>query len=80
MIKKLRNTCQSLLNSSKKENKKKYELILKILKDDYCFSKMNIEDAYNILEDLKVPKEDIEKTYIFLVSNSLNKIINNIDN
>ena len=78
MIKILRNTCKQLLNNSKDpEEKRKYELILKILADEHCFHKINIEDSYNILEDLKIPKDKIETTYTSIVSNSLKKVLDN---
>ncbi len=76
MINNLRNICNDLVNNSKNiEEKKKYELILKILKDDSCFYKISIDDAFNILEDLKIPKDKLESTYISLVSNSLKKLL-----
>ena len=47
---------------------KKYELIRKILNEKDCFLKMNIEYAYAILRDLKIPEDKIKKVYFELIS------------
>jgi hypothetical protein len=61
MLEVLRNKAEELM----KEDKDKYELIFKILSDDDCFKKINIETAMSILEDLGV--EDKDKVYIELL-------------
>ena len=60
-IEDLRERCKELINN----DKNKYKLILRILSNDDCFSNMDIETAYSILEDLNV--KDIKKTYINLM-------------
>lgn len=47
---------------------KKYELIKKILNVKDCFLKMNIEYAYAILRDLKIPEDKIKEVYFELIS------------
>ncbi len=47
---------------------KKYELIRKILNEKDCFLKMNIEYAYAILRDLKIPEDQIRNVYLELIS------------
>lgn len=47
---------------------KKYELIKKILNEKDCFLKMNIEYAYAILRDLKIPEDKIKEVYLELIS------------
>lgn len=47
---------------------KKYELIKKILNEKDCFLKMNIEYAYAILRDLKIPEDKIKEVYLQLIS------------
>ena len=46
----------------------KYELIKKILNEKDCFLKMNIEYAYAILRDLKIPEDQIRNVYLELIS------------
>lgn len=47
---------------------KKYQLIGKILNEKDCFLKMNIEYAYAILRDLKIPEDKIKEVYLQLIS------------
>lgn len=76
MINKLRKINKNLLfNAKTKEEKKKQELIMRILKDDFCFNKMSIEDAYNILRDLKVKEEELKSIYTSLIGNNIKKIL-----
>ena len=78
MITKLRKINNNLLfNAKTKEEKKKQELIMRILKDDFCFNKMNIEDAYNILRDLKIKEEELKPTYTSLMQEIIKKISEN---
>ena len=46
---------------------KRNEIISKILEDDNCFSKMNREDAYAILEEIGVKNEDLNVVYFKLI-------------
>ncbi len=55
------------LNVNNVENLKKYELIQKILSDDKCFFKMEIEYAYAILRDLGIEESDLKKVYMELI-------------
>ena len=61
MLEVLRNRAEELIEI----DKKKYELILNILKDDYCFMKIDMDTAMSILNDLGV--EEKEKVYIELL-------------
>ncbi len=55
------------LNMNNEENLKKYKLIQKILSDDKCFLKMEIEYAYSILRDLGIAETDLKKIYMELI-------------
>lgn len=47
---------------------KRNEIIKNILEDDYCFKKIDKNDAYIILEDIGISKEKISSVYLNLVS------------
>ena len=75
MANKLREINNDLLFNAKNEEEiKKQKIIMNILKDDLCFIKMDIDDAYSILEDLKLNDEEIEETYTSIMSDILKKI------
>ena len=69
MIKDLRIIADKLISINKNNPKelKKYTLIKEILNQDNCFLNMDIEYAYAILRDLKVPEEDLKKVYLELI-------------
>ncbi len=69
MIEKLRTLNERLieLNMNDKVNLKKYQCIQKILKEDQCFFKMEIEYAYSILRDLGIQEQDLRKVYLELI-------------
>lgn len=69
MIEKLRKINNKLieLNSNDEEKLKKYILIKKVLADEKCFFKMEIEYAYSILRDLGVEEKDLKKIYMQLI-------------
>lgn len=50
------------------EELKKQELIKKILSEKDCFLKMDIETAYQILEDLKIPQDKMRNIYLELIN------------
>lgn len=52
----------------KPEELKKQELIQKILAEKDCFLKMDIETAYQILEDLKIPQDKMRSIYLELLN------------
>lgn len=59
MIKKLKDIANKLLNSSLEEEKKeRLEIILGILEDNKCFFNMDIDTAFNLLNDLNFSKEE----------------------
>lgn len=60
-IEQLRDKCLELMEL----DKDKYQLIYDMLEDDDLFSKIDINMAYSILNDLEV--EDIKNTYIELM-------------
>lgn len=55
------------LNVHNATNLKKHKLIQKILSDDKCFFKMEIEYAYSILRDLGIPEKDLKMVYMELI-------------
>lgn len=69
MIERLRLLNNKLIevNMNNEENLKKYKLIQKILSDDKCFFKMEIEYAYSILRDLGIAETDLKKIYMELI-------------
>lgn len=66
---KLRKKAGELLqnNDSNINERRKFEIIKNILKDDDCFLAMDIEHAYAILRDLGVSKELIDSYYSTLI-------------
>lgn len=70
MIEKLKNINEKYIEEYKENphELKKYELIKKILNEKDCFLKMNIEYAYAILRDLKIPEDKIKEVYFELIS------------
>lgn len=63
----MNDTMIKYLNSLGIESKRN-EVIRQILKDDDCFSKINKDDAYIILEDIGVNKREIPYVYESIVS------------
>lgn len=51
-------------NSQKLE---KQLIIQKILQEEDCFFKMDVELAYSILRDLQIPDEELKKIYLTLI-------------
>ena len=70
MLNKLREKNKILLNKYKDDAIKsnRYMLIEKLLTDDYCFSKIDIEMAFSILKDLEVKDDKIKQVYVELIS------------
>lgn len=50
------------------EELKKQETIKKILSEKDCFLKMDMETAYQILEDLKIPQDKMRNIYLELIN------------
>ena len=71
---KLKNIANKMADKfiSDEVNYKKYKIIEKILDDENCFLKMDMEVAYSILRDLEFPEENIKNIYKNLID------INNI--
>lgn len=68
MLEKLRLINNKFLEIKTDENElKKHQLIRKILNDDKCFFKMNVEQAYAILRDLDFSKEELKEIYSELI-------------
>lgn len=70
MIEELKNINEKYIEEYKENphELKKYELIKIILNEKNCFLKMNIEYAYAILRDLKIPEDKIKEVYFELIS------------
>ena len=70
MIEKLRENNNKLikLNSDDEKKLKKHKIIQKILNDDKCFFKMEIEYAYSILRDLGINEKDLKQVYMELIN------------
>ena len=69
MIEKLKELNEKLINSGtvNETDLKKQLLIQKLLKDKECFFKMDIQTAFSLLSDLKVPNEDLKRVYSELI-------------
>lgn len=42
-------------------------LIKKILSEDHCFFKMDIETSYALLRDLRIPEDNVKEVYMKLI-------------
>ena len=69
MIEKLRALNEMLIVTSEDdlEELRKQKLIKKLLDDEKCFFKMDIESAYSLLRDLTIAEEDVEDVYCELI-------------
>lgn len=65
MIEKLREINKRLLEVNPFDRKQ--QIIKNLLQNDSCFFKMNINDAYSILDDLKIPDEKKKDVYLELI-------------
>lgn len=65
MLEKLREINNKLLEIN--PISKKQQLIKKLLQNKDCFLKINITDAYSILDDLKIPDEKKKEVYLELI-------------
>ncbi len=76
MIEKLRELNEHLieLNIHDEVNLKKYQCIQKILTEEKCFLKMEMEYAYSILRDLGISENNLKEVYMELID------IKNIEN
>ena len=71
MIEKLRKiNSDIIIQTSDEQKKKKHLLIAKLLKDQQCFLKMNIETSYALLRELNIPEEEIKEKYQELIDSS----------
>lgn len=69
MIEELRKLNSALIkeNENNEAELKKQLIIQKLLENSKCFFEIDIETAYSILEDLKIPKENIKALYCSLI-------------
>ena len=71
MIEKLRKiNSDIIIQTNDEQKKKKHLLIAKLLKDQQCFLKMNIETSYALLRELNIPEEEIKEKYQELIDSS----------
>ena len=69
MLENLKNRARVIYSKSTDPNeKRKYSFILGILEDENCFLKMPVEQAYQILKDLKIPTDKRIKVLTKLTS------------
>lgn len=70
MIEDLKKINDYLINAYKNNSKEleKYKAIKVLLNEKDLFSKIDVEYAYAILRDLKIPEKDIKKVYINLIN------------
>ena len=55
-------------NENNQQELKKYQLIKSLLEEKNIFLNIDVEYAYSILRDLKIPEKDIKKVYINLIN------------
>ena len=71
MINKLRHQNKKLIAEYSNGNNEKalltQKVISNLLKDDDCFLKLNINEAYTLLTELKVSSNKLQETYISLI-------------
>lgn len=69
MIEKLIEINYRIISSGleEEEDLKKQLLIQKLLKDKECFFKMDVQTAFSLLSDLKIPNEYLKKVYSELI-------------
>lgn len=69
MIEELKKINEKLIKKNRDNPKelKKYSIIKEILNKDKCFLNMDIEIAYSILRDLKIPEDSIREVYTELI-------------
>ena len=69
MLDKLRKITEIMINKNKNSKElEKYILIQKILNDNNCFLKIDIETAYSILRDLNFEEEELNNIYKELIN------------
>ena len=70
MLEDLKKINEYLINACKNNSKEleKYKAIKVLLNEKDLFLKIDVEYAYSILRDLKIPEKDIKKVYINLIS------------
>lgn len=70
MLNKLREKNKLLLEKHKDNPElfHKHEVIGGLLKDDYCFIKIDVDMAFSILADLEVKEEKMKQVYLELIS------------
>ena len=56
--------------ASNEEELKKQMLIKELLKNDRCFFKISIKDAYSILRDLRIKQDKLKIVYEKLIEES----------
>lgn len=69
MIEKLKELNNKIIleNQDNVKELEKQQIISKILNKENSFNNMNIEYAYSILRDLKIPEEQIKNVYEQLI-------------
>lgn len=73
MLNSLRSKVDKLINKSEDNLElKKYELIKKIISNDNCFVKMDVEVAISIIMDLQFNLEDAKRIYVTLINEENN--------
>lgn len=70
ILEKLRqlNENKIVLNEDDKKELKRQKEIQKMLEDDKCFFKMNIEQSYNVLRDLGIEEGALRAIYLELIN------------
>lgn len=72
MLDKLRDINENILreNINNKDIYDKHIIIKKLLSDDKCFFKINIEEAYALLRELNIQEDEIKRIYLELIDSS----------
>lgn len=71
MLNELRTLNETYIKKASNNNELKKQMLIKeLLKNDKCFFKISIKDAYSILRDLKIKQDKLKIVYEKLIEES----------
>ena len=70
MLNELRALNETYIKKASNDELKKQMLIKELLKNDRCFFKISIKDAYSILRDLRIKQDKLKIVYEKLIEES----------
>lgn len=71
MLNELRALNETYIKKASNDNELKKQMLIKeLLKNDRCFFKISIKDAYSILRDLRIKQDKLKIVYEKLIEES----------